>query len=347
MNFEDQGLVRARIAADHGGMYLLAGLPGVKHGVPRGALSFGASQSPTGYGDELDRPTVGDWVWVRPQQGADFAPIEAVEPRSTLLVRKAPGKRPRPQAVAANVDSVFVLCSLNRDFNLRRVERYVAAVAAGGAQPVVLLTKSDLCADLEASLAIMAPLGAPVLAVSAFNGAGLEALEPYLQPGASVALVGSSGVGKSTLANRLLGEEIMAVKAARADDDRGRHTTSHRQLLPLPGGAVLIDTPGMRELGLWDAEEGLATAFPEVEALGEQCAFRDCAHQGEPGCAIAEALASGELDPARLAAMQKLERELAHERRKRNPRLQRETARKWKKLTKGARERARAKGDIR
>jgi ribosome biogenesis GTPase len=280
-------------------------------------------------------PAVGDWVAaaLRPDEGR--ATIHAVLPRRTVLVRKAPGRETSAQVVAANVDTVFVTTSLNRDLNPRRLERYLALVWESGARPVVLLNKADLCADAESVRAEVAgaAAGAAVLAVSARTGEGLGALAPYLAPGATLALVGSSGVGKSTLINRLLGEERLAVRAVR-DDDRGRHATTFRQLVRLPGGALLVDTPGMRELGLWDAAEGLGHAFEDVEALARHCRFRDCRHADEPGCAVRAATQAGNLPADRLENYRKLERELRFLVRKKDKAAEAAERARWRKLHK-------------
>lgn len=258
-----------------------------------------------------DLPTVGDFVYLQYEpQGQSLI--------TELLPRRAKFSRPdgtgkREQLVAANFDYVWIVTSLNQDFSVSRVERYLAAAWQSGAQPVALLTKADLCANtLECRFQVeRAAPGVPVHAVSAVTGQGMEELEPYLRPGVTLALLGMSGVGKSSLINALLGEERMAVKEIREDDSRGRHTTTHRQLLALPGGALVIDTPGMRELGLWQVDHGLNEVFADIEALAASCRFHDCAHQTEPGCAVQAALAGGVLDPSRYASYVKLAREAA------------------------------------
>jgi ribosome biogenesis GTPase len=260
-------------------------------------------------------PAVGDWVAVAPRAGEDKGTIHAVLPRRTKFSRKVasgPSDRTEEQVVAANVDTVFLVNGLGGDFNVRRLERYLATAWESGAEPVVVLTKADLhpgevewtVADIEA-----VAFGLPVHALSGITGEGVDALAPYLRPGRTVALLGSSGVGKSTLVNRLAGREVLATAETRADG-RGRHTTSHRELVPLAGGGILLDTPGMRELQLWEASEGLAGAFGDVQELTKQCRFSDCAHDAEPGCAIREALSGGTLDAERWESYRKLEREL-------------------------------------
>ncbi len=228
------------------------------------------------------RPAVGDHVIV------DAGAIREILPRRTKLSRKAAGERAYEQLVAANVDTVYVVCGLDSDYNPRRIERYLVAVRSGGAAPIVLLNKVDLCPDAAGRVAEIAALGVPVHAISARSGEGLGAIA--IGPEETVCFVGSSGAGKSTLVNRLLGREAQRTREVRAVDDRGRHTTTSRELFPLPGGGFVIDTPGMRELGLWDAEEGLAAAFADVDAAAASCRFRDCRHAGEPGCAVRDAV---------------------------------------------------------
>lgn len=252
---------------------------------------------------EPGAPVVGDWVAI-----GDDERMAAVLPRRSSLSRRAAGRTLTEQVVVANVDTAFVMVGLDGDFNLRRIERYLAVAWQGGVTPVVLLNKADLHADPEQARRDVVAIasGAEVLLLAAKHGEGLEALEAHLRPRRTVVVLGSSGVGKSTLVNQVLGVERMRTREVRARDERGRHTTTHRELIPLPSGALLIDTPGMRELGLLDHGDGIAEAFADVEALAAACRFADCQHDGEPGCAIAEALASGELDEARLASYHKL-----------------------------------------
>jgi ribosome biogenesis GTPase len=246
--------------------------------------------------------------------------------------------------VAANVDVVVVVTSAEREVNLRRVERYLAVVWASGARPLVVLHKADLAldpaGDLEA-LRSSAGGGVPCLATSATTGVGLDELHTHLPAGTTAALVGPSGVGKSSLLNRLLGEDRQATTGVRLTDAKGRHTTTRRELFELPGGACLIDTPGMRELGLWDAAEGIGEAFAEVEDLAARCRFRDCRHQGEPGCAVAAAVEEGALSSARLASYDKLRREEAFHERQRDPRAQQASKGRWKAIHKQQRMRQR------
>lgn len=263
------------------------------------------------YGGNELYPTVGDIVrldW----QPAGESRITATMPRQTYFSRLDPSSFGHwEQAVAANFSYVFILQSLNHDFNLARAERYLTLAWQSGAQPVIVLTKADLTEDPAFMVAAAQGIafGVPVLAVSAVTGQGMEELVQYLAPGKSVVLLGSSGVGKSSLVNALMGEETMAVGAIREDDSRGRHTTTHRQLLFLPSGAAVIDTPGMRELGMWDVSKGIGSAFADVEQWLGQCRFGDCTHQTEPGCAVLAALERGDLSYERWQSYQKLRKE--------------------------------------
>ena len=261
----------------------------------------------------VDFPAVGDWAAVRAVPGGR-AVIEALVPRRGAFTRKAAGEAVEAQVVAANVDTVFLVSGLDGDFNLRRIERYVTTAWSSGASPVIVLNKADLRPDdlaaAEAEAAAVAP-GVPVVAVRALDEGGLDALRPFLAPGRTIAFLGSSGVGKSTMINRLLGEERFATAAVSdAEEGRGRHTTTSRELVRLPGGALLIDTPGMRELGLWADDDGLDRAFDEIEALASRCRFPDCGHEREPGCAVRAAVESGALDAGRWRSYLKLRREL-------------------------------------
>ncbi len=259
-----------------------------------------------------DYPVVGDYVMAEPAEGGG-ALIHELLHRKSVFLRRAAGTVHQEQAVAANVDTLFICMSMNHNFNLRRLERYLSAGWDSGAAPVVLLTKSDLAQDAEGmrQAAQSVAMGAEILVCSSLSEDGLEALLPYAQRGKTLAFVGSSGVGKSTLINRLLGEERLETRGVR-DDDRGRHTTTHRELIILPGGAVVIDTPGMRELGMWEAEQGLDTAFADIRELTGRCRFKNCSHQNEPGCAVTAALEAGQLSPERWQSYRKLSAESAY-----------------------------------
>lgn len=299
------GHVPGRVVVQHRDSYVVATDAGETRAKAAGRLLHATG--------EADYPAVGDWVVLSPGRADRAATIHAVLPRRTAFVRRAADSLRKAQVIAANIDVAFVVTSLNADLNPRRIERYLAAAWQSGARPVVVLTKSDLCDDPQAQAAEIAALadGCPVLTVSARDGLGLDALLAQVSPGETCVLIGSSGVGKSTLVNAFLGEERMATQAVRESDDQGRHTTSHRQLVLLPGGGLILDTPGIREVGLIDAEEGVAVVFDDIERLAADCRFSDCGHVHEPGCAVQAALKAGTLDPARWAHFQKLGLELA------------------------------------
>jgi ribosome biogenesis GTPase / thiamine phosphate phosphatase len=293
-------LAPARVAIEHRKSYAVLSADGPRW-VELGGRFRHQSQT------RLDLPAVGDWVGLRD------ARIEAVLPRHSLFQRKAARERAEPQIIAANIDVVFVVTSANADFNPRRIERYLAAVADSGATAVLVLNKTDLCDDPEPWLARLgtARVGLQVACVSALEQRGKEELLRHVGPGITLALVGMSGTGKSTIANWLLGREALTTGEIRAYDDRGQHTTSHRELFALPGGGALIDTPGMRELGLVVAPQDLATGFPEIAGRASQCRFGDCQHVKEPGCAILAAVASGEITAEHLQHYHQLKEELA------------------------------------
>ena len=260
--------------------------------------------------DTQDFPTAGDFVMINYIENGDSQIITTL-PRKTYFSRREPGPVPRDQAVAANFDYVFIMQSLNMDFNPNRLERYLTLSWQSGATPVILLTKADLTEDYRDYLTQVERVatGVNTHVVSAHTGYGLNRLNTYLQPGKTIVFMGSSGVGKSSLVNALAGEEVMAVNAIREDDSKGRHTTTHRQLIRLPSGVMIIDTPGMRELGMWDVSEGLHDAFADVEQYIGKCRFSDCRHEKEPGCAIKAAIAAGDLEAGRWESYKKLKEE--------------------------------------
>ncbi len=257
---------------------------------------------------------VGDWIGLEEIETAEFPLVRFVLSRKTKFSRAAAGIEAKEQIVAANVDTVFLIQSLNRDFNMKRLERYLIAAWDSGALPVVVLTKADCCDDIPQKLAVAtasAP-GVEVISISSKTGEGLEEIKKFLLPGKTIALLGSSGVGKSTLLNTLADKELLKTHEIREDDSRGRHTTTHRELVLLPGGGILMDTPGMRALSLWESDTGMEIMFGDVEKLTGQCRFYDCKHQNEPGCAVRFALNSGELDITRWESWLKLQKEMAH-----------------------------------
>jgi ribosome biogenesis GTPase / thiamine phosphate phosphatase len=300
------GLVPGRVAVPHRGAYDVL----TAEGETRARLPGRARRDH----DAADLPVVGDWVAL--ESRAEAAPdIRAVLPRRTKFSRRAahdPGADvAREQVVAANVDVVFIVASLAEDVNLRVLERYLTLVWESGARPVILLTKADVAADPESAVRELDGLGdVAVHAVSIRTGLGLGAVRGYLEPGVTGALLGPSGVGKSTLVNTLVADDLLATGEV-ARDGSGRHTTTRRELILIPGGGLVVDNPGMRELHLWLADEGLEDAFEDIVELAARCRFTDCRHEGEPGCAVAEAIAAGTLDPERLASYRELERELA------------------------------------
>lgn len=324
----DPQLVPARVASESRGHYLIFDAGGTRHAQLAGKLRHEARR-------REDLPAVGDWVAVRPYS-SDEALIHAVLPRRSLFARKAAGSAQQAQIVAANLDVVFLVMALNQDFNLRRLERYLVLAWESGSEPVIILTKSDLCDALEARVSEVEAIAglAPVLVTSSLAGTGLEPVRAMIAPGRTVGLLGSSGAGKSTLTNCLLGDGRLATGAIREDDGRGRHTTTRRELLPMPGGGLILDTPGMRELGLWAAESGLEATFEDVEALASACRFRDCSHEAEPGCAVRASLEDGALDPHRLERFRKLQREQAHQALREDPSLQREQRQHHKRISK-------------
>lgn len=324
---DGRGNVPARIAADHRGAYEVWSRTGAGPALLAGRLR-----------QELEStglPGVGDWVVLERAPGTDRTTvIDRVLARRTAFTRGAAGREARAQVVAANVDLVFAVCGLDADFNVRRIERYLARIRAGGARPSVILNKADICEDSAARIAELEShaFGVPVHVISALRSEGIEAVRACICDGMTAALVGSSGAGKSTLVNALVGEDLMPTGEVRARDGRGCHVTTHRQLVLLPGGGLLLDTPGMRELQLAD-QDGLDAVFEDIAALSARCRFRDCRHDAEPGCSVREAVASGALAPDRLAHYHKLEREaqayeLRHDERKR-----RQAERVWGQLS--------------
>lgn len=334
-----EGCVPARVTLELKGFFEVTGEDGARLGEVTGKFIHAARTA-------ADYPAIGDWVAVTPQPGEETrAAIHAVLPRRTKFSRKAAGEQVVEQVVAANVDTVFLVSALDGNYHLHRLERYLAAAWASGAQPVVLLNKADVNDDTAAILAEIAGIApnVPVHIVSAQTRRGLKALAPYLQPGRTIALLGSSGVGKSTLINRLVGERVQDTQEVREADNKGRHTTTQRELLVAPSGVIVIDTPGMREIQPWDAGLGITAAFDDVAAIAARCKFRDCTHTVEPGCAIRAALADGSLPAERWQAYQRMQRASAHEVRRVSRDAQLRQKVDFKKLTKQLRRRVEEK----
>lgn len=322
-------LVPARVAVQHKNAYELLTATGAIRATCAGKLLHDSVT-------RADLPAVGDWVAVRLRPYEPYADIHAVLPRRTLFSRRAPGDDVE-QVVAAHVDTVFLVTALDQNYNLRRIERYLAVAWQSGAQPVVLLNKADLHPNPSAARAEVEAIAAtaPVVSVSALHdsAATLAALAPWLAPSKTLALLGSSGVGKSTLVNTLLGADRQRTSHVSDAVGKGRHTTTHRELIVAPAGWIVIDTPGMRELQLWDTDDdALDATFVDVAAVAAQCRFGDCAHRGEPGCAIQAALDDGTLDFDRWQSFQKLQREQAYAARRSDPRIARARQAEWKKI---------------
>jgi len=335
LSFASEGLVPARVLREERESCLVIAPDGEVVAETSGRLRHAAKS-------RLDLPAVGDWVALRPSSQGGPAVIDAVLPRRNRLARRAAGDAARVQVLAANVDVLLIATALDRDFNPRRLERYAALAWESEAHPLVVLTKSDACADVDSRIAdARAAAGADALAVSAVTGAGLPAFAARLAPGKTHALLGMSGVGKSTLVNELAGADVQGVGETRVSDGRGRHTTTRRDLLLLPGGALLVDAPGMRELALWDGPG--EAAFSDIGSLSSQCRFRDCSHREEPGCAVRAAVAEGLLDPGRLESHRKLLKEEAWLARREDAGLARAEKERWKSLTREAETRARSK----
>lgn len=284
----------------------------------------------------VDFPAVGDWVLVEKMPGEERAIIHKLFARKSVFSRKVAGKEITEQIVASNVDIVLLVMSLNADFNIRRLERYLVAAWDSGAKPVIVLTKADLCSDVVQYVNEVEAIafGVDIFVTSALSGEGLADIRALFTEGVTGALLGSSGAGKSTLTNALVEDELMRVSGIREDDAKGRHTTTHRELVVLPSGGCLIDTPGMRELQLWDQGDSLSSSFKDIEEFATLCRYRDCSHQNEPQCAVQQAIYDGELEESRLQSYFKLQKELAFIERKTNTQARLDEQRKWKQISK-------------
>jgi ribosome biogenesis GTPase / thiamine phosphate phosphatase len=331
--YQEKGYKLGRIALEHKHLYRVWLEDGEYLCSLAGRLAFDAM-------NREDLPAVGDWVAVKTSPGELKGAIHGILPRKSKFSRKAAGMVTEEQIVAANIDTVFIVNSLNEDLNLRRIERYLLLAWESGANPVIVLSKADLASELDEKMKQVSSiaLGVPVIPVSIIEEIGTEELLNHLAPGKTVALIGSSGVGKSSLVNYLTGYQKQAVQEIRLSDDKGKHTTTHREMILLPGGGILIDTPGMREVQLWQSEEGMGESFSDVEKAASSCRFRDCQHHNEPGCAVRAAIQDGRLDESRFNSYKKLLKELAYIDRKVDKKAQADEKRHWKSINKEIRQ---------
>ena len=325
--YDSQGYKVGRVVSEQKNSYRLYTEDGEVLAQVSGKMRFQATA-------REDFPAVGDWVIISLQEGGERASIHGILPRQSKFARKTAGAETTEQIIAANINTVFLVNALNYDFNVRRMERYLTLAWDSGASPVIVLSKADLCTEVTQRLAEVEgiALGVPVHVISCLTGEGLDQLIGYLQVGQTVTMLGSSGAGKSTMLNYLYGQHVQKVQVVRQGDDRGRHTTTARELVVLPQGGLIIDTPGMRELQLWGSESGLQDSFGDVEELARECRFSDCQHEHEPGCAVQNALQTGVMAQARFASYLKLKKELAYLSRKVNQAEALAEKAKWKKI---------------
>ncbi|MBD1892522.1 ribosome small subunit-dependent GTPase A [Coleofasciculus sp. FACHB-SPT9] len=331
-SYFQQGYTVGRVALEQKNTYLLYTELGELSAEVTGKMRYQADT-------RTDFPAVGDWVVVSIIDDEEKAKIHEILPRKSKFSRKAVGAQTDEQIIATNIDTVFLVSGLDLDFNLRRIERYLILVWESGANPVIILNKADLCDEVEqrkTEVEAIAP-SVPIISLSAIENQGLDALSPYLGTGQTVALIGSSGVGKSTITNQLAKKDIQAVQSVRKGDNRGRHTTTHRELIILPSGGLLMDTPGMREIQMWNGSEGFQETFTDINTLATECRFRDCQHEAEPGCAVQQALLDGILDKQRFRNYRKLQQELEYNHRKQDQKASLAEKEKWKKIHKALR----------
>ena len=335
----ERGLFPARVSLEHTHIYRVFSADGERLARVAGRLRHHASA-------RRDYPAVGDWVAIEPDARGGEARIHAVLPRTSRFSRRAAGDVTEEQIVAANIDTVFLVSGLDGNFNPRRIERYLVVAWESGASPVIVLNKSDLIDNVQARVEDVARLArnVPIHAISCRARDTLDVLHPYLGEGQTVALLGSSGVGKSTIVNQLIGRDVLRTRDVREWDSRGRHASTSRQLVLLEDGGVLIDTPGLRELQLWETGDGLSGTFSDIDALARDCRFRDCQHRAEPGCAVLAALTGGTLAPERLASFHKLLGEQAYQARQQDERALIAEKRKGKTGAKALRKHLKSKG---